>query len=103
MRLVVLINAGTLPELATCACPVYLIATLPCKHPTLLYPTLPFLDAWCNASIGVLYMLQVRDHIQTINLAPIDTYFMLNCFNNTAQGDGRSGVRLERALSSAPG
>lgn len=28
--------------------------------------------------------VQVKDHIQTINLAPIDTYFMLNCFNNTS-------------------
>ena len=28
--------------------------------------------------------MQVKDHIQTINLAPIDTYFMLNCFNNTS-------------------
>ncbi|KAK9838193.1 hypothetical protein WJX81_007935 [Elliptochloris bilobata] len=29
--------------------------------------------------------LSVKDYIQTINLAPIDTYFMLNCFNTSAE------------------
>ncbi len=44
--------------------------------------------------------LQVKDHVQTINLAPIDTYFMLNCFNNTAVG-GIAGTG-EGALQPAP-
>ena len=47
--------------------------------------------------------LQVKDHVQTINLAPIDTYFMLNCFNNTAELRTKSTKRTgEGALQAAP-
>lgn len=49
---------------------------------------------------GLIWLTQVKDHIQAINLAPIDTYFMLNCFNNTAAGVTRGAE--QSALQRAP-
>ncbi len=61
----------------------------------------PLLELWTSKgpSCVVAGWLQVKDHVQTINLAPIDTYFMLNCFNNTAVPAAVTGAS---ALQPAP-